>query len=66
MLASDMVLVAHPHGYPQAVHIFCGHRLHGGQRPRSLWLLPAWSFMVMTMKEKWEKAVLFLVSAFMP
>jgi hypothetical protein len=21
-----MALVAHPHGYPQAIHIFCGHR----------------------------------------
>ncbi len=21
-----MVLVAHPHGYPQTVHTFCGHR----------------------------------------
>ena len=26
-----MVLIAHPHGYPHAVHIFCGHRKWGCQ-----------------------------------
>lgn len=61
-----MVLVAHPHGYPQAMHFFCGHRECGCQCPDSLSPLISRSFRWMTAKDLSERDVPVPTSAFVP
>ena len=61
-----MVLVAHPHGYPHAMHIFCGHSARGYQCPVSLLPVPARHFMWMTAKNLSESDVSVSISAFVP
>ena len=40
-----MVLLAHPHGYPHTMHIFCGQREWGWQLPDPLSPFPSRRFM---------------------
>ena len=52
-----MVLVAHPQGYPQTMHIYCGHQERGCQCPAALSSVPSRSFMRMTVKDLSERDV---------
>ena len=62
----DIVLAAHPHGYTQAVHMFCGHRGCRYQRPHSLRPFPARNFMGPIVKDRLEKAASPSTSGFIP
>ena len=62
----EIVLAGHPHGYPQAVHMFCGYRGCRCQRPHSLRPFPERNFMGSTVKDRSEKAASLSTSAFIP
>jgi hypothetical protein len=61
-----MVLVAHPHDYPQTMHIFCGHREWGalGPPPSSPFLLR--DFMLMGTKGPLGHRVCASTQTFVP
>lgn len=66
MLWYGMVLVTHPHGYPHAMHIFCGHGEWEWQCPDFLLPFPARVFMWTTAKTLSERDVSVSTSAFIP
>ena len=46
-----MVLVVHPHGYPQTMHNSWGHRSRGRRRPPSLSPVPSRNFTCVMVKD---------------
>jgi hypothetical protein len=61
-----MVLVAHPHGYPHAVHTFCGHPERGCQCPAPLAPFPSRNFMRVAAKALCGSDVSAPTPAFVP
>ena len=52
-----MVLVAHPHGYPHAVHIFCGHGVSVRRCPESQSPFSSRRFKPIAMKDLFGSSV---------
>jgi len=61
-----MVLVVHPHGYPQTIHNSCGHRSWGWRCPASLSPVPSRNFTRMMMKDLSQRDVSVTLSPFIP
>lgn len=61
-----MVLVAHPHDYPQTIHTFCGHRELGRRCPVPLPPSPQRRFMLMETKHLCLSSVSASRPAFIP
>ncbi len=51
VLWQGMGLTVHSHGYPHAMHIFCGHREWGGGCPPLPPPFPSRDFMLMVVKD---------------
>jgi hypothetical protein len=61
-----MVLVAHPHDYPQTIHTFCGHRERGRRCLALLSPFPLRRFMLMAAKHLFGSSGSAATPAFVP